>query len=146
MEHDPVRQKIRDLLWEPGLSEGDRLLADTARRKPASGEMFVLCDGGELVVKRVECVNLRTGAGAGDEDEVPAHRLQSANPDLRRLHLIRRRGPHRRICAVDRQTGVTERVALQRFWTESSDDRTSGAALQQTLSFPPRLELAAAFC
>ncbi len=58
---------------EPELSEGDRLLVDTARRIPATGEMFVLWDGEGLVVKRVEHVH---ADGAAHE-----LRLKSANPD-----------------------------------------------------------------
>ncbi len=50
---------------EPELSEGDRLLVDTARRVPATGEMFVLWDGDGLVVKRVERVHADGGAPAG---------------------------------------------------------------------------------
>ncbi|MYB12890.1 MAG: hypothetical protein F4X42_06510 [Rhodospirillaceae bacterium] len=38
---------------EPELSEGDRLLVNTLKRVPATGEMFVLWDGNGLVVKRV---------------------------------------------------------------------------------------------
>ena len=73
--------RVRGDSMEPELSEGDRLLVDTARRRPATGEMFVLWDGGGLVVKRVEYVNAGTASGAGDEGEAPALRLKSANPD-----------------------------------------------------------------
>ena len=66
---------------EPELSEGDRLLIDTARREPATGEMFVLCAGGGLVVKRVHYVNPGTGSGAGDYGEAAPLRLESANPN-----------------------------------------------------------------
>ena len=65
--------RVRGVSMEPELSEGDRLLVDTARQVPASGEMFVLWDGAGLVVKRVEYVNEPEGA--------PALRLKSANPD-----------------------------------------------------------------
>ena len=41
---------------EPAVHDGDRLLVDTSRRTPATGEMAVLWDGGGLVVKRVEIV------------------------------------------------------------------------------------------
>ena len=58
---------------EPELSEGDRLLVDTARRVPETGEMFVLWDGNGLVVKRVEHVQADGG--------VPELWLNSANPD-----------------------------------------------------------------
>ena len=63
--------RVRGESMEPELSEGDRLLVDTSRRNPATGEMFVLWDGNGLVVKRVERV-----AGAGGE---PGLRLKSAN-------------------------------------------------------------------
>ncbi|MCY4495836.1 MAG: S24 family peptidase [Rhodospirillaceae bacterium] len=65
--------RVRGESMEPELSEGDRLLVDTARRVPETGEMFVLWDGGGLVVKRVEHVRADGGA--------PELRLKSANPD-----------------------------------------------------------------
>ena len=65
--------RVRGESMEPELSEGDRLLVDTARRVPETGEMFVLWDGTGLVVKRVEPVH---GNGAAHE-----LRLKSANPD-----------------------------------------------------------------
>ena len=64
--------RVRGVSMEPELSEGDRLLVDTSRRRPETGEMFVLWDGNGLVVKRVELAN-RSGA--------PALRLKSAHPD-----------------------------------------------------------------
>lgn len=63
--------RVRGESMEPELSEGDRLIIDTSRRTPDTGEMFVLWDGNGLVVKRVE----RAAA------EEPALRLKSANPD-----------------------------------------------------------------
>lgn len=70
---DAVRVlRVRGVSMEPELSEGDRLLVDTSRKIAASGEMFVLWDGGGLVVKRVEYVNEPNGD--------PALRLKSANP------------------------------------------------------------------
>ena len=65
--------RVRGESMEPELSEGDRLLVDTSRKIPATGEMFVLWDGNGLVVKRVERV-------AGDGDE-PGLRLKSANAE-----------------------------------------------------------------
>ncbi len=65
--------RVRGDSMEPELSEGDRLLVDTARRVPETGEMFVLWDGAGLVVKRVE----RLPAG---DDAPPRLRLKSANP------------------------------------------------------------------
>ena len=65
--------RVRGESMEPELSEGDRLLIDTARRVPETGEMFVLWDGSGLVVKRVEHVN--------DDGGAPELRLKSANPD-----------------------------------------------------------------
>ena len=61
--------RVRGDSMEPEMREGDRLLVDTARRLPATGELFVLFDGTGLVVKRVEMV-------PGDE----RLRLLSANP------------------------------------------------------------------
>ena len=55
---------------EPELTEGDRLVVDTARTVPALGELFVLWDGEGLVVKRVE-----------RERGAAKLRLISANPD-----------------------------------------------------------------
>ena len=61
--------RVKGDSMEPEMREGDRLLVDTARRRPATGELFVLFDGTGLVVKRVEMV-------PGE-----AHlRLLSANP------------------------------------------------------------------
>ena len=65
--------RVRGVSMKPELSDGDRLLVDTSRRVPATGEMFVLWDGGGLVVKRVEPIN-------GKHDE-PALQLKSTNPD-----------------------------------------------------------------
>ena len=65
--------RVRGVSMEPELSEGDRLLVDTSRRVPATGEMFVLWDGHGLVVKRVEPV-----AEAGEE---PGLRLKSTNAE-----------------------------------------------------------------
>ena len=57
---------------EPLLSEGDRLVIDTARRRPTTGELCVLWDGNGLAVRRVEIVH-------GTE---PAQwRLTTANPN-----------------------------------------------------------------
>lgn len=81
-DSDAVRMlRVRGDSMEPELSEGDRLLIDTARRRPATGEMFVLWDGGGLVVNRVEYVNPGTASGAGDDGGAPAFGLKSANPD-----------------------------------------------------------------
>ena len=65
--------RVRGESMEPELSEGDRLLVDTSRRVPATGEMFVLWDGNGLVVKRVESVN--------EPGSAPVLRLKSANAD-----------------------------------------------------------------
>ena len=56
---------------EPLVGEGDRLIVDVSRRRPATGEMAVLWDGLGLVVKRIEAV------GGSDPAEL---RLISANP------------------------------------------------------------------
>ena len=65
--------RVRGESMEPELSEGDRLLVDTARRVPDTGEMFVLWDGNGLVVKRVE----RVVDGGGE----PGLRLKSTNAE-----------------------------------------------------------------
>lgn len=71
---DAVRVlRVRGVSMEPELSEGDRLLVDTSRKVAASGEMFALWDGANLIVKRLECVSA--------PDVEPAFRLKSANPD-----------------------------------------------------------------
>ena len=64
--------RVRGNSMEPEMREGDRLVVDTARRVPATGEMFVLWDGNGLVVKRIETVR---------EPGPPRLRLISANPD-----------------------------------------------------------------
>ena len=57
MEPENVRTlRARGDSMEPVAHDGDRLLVDTSRRTPATGEMAVLWDGGGLVVKRVEIV------------------------------------------------------------------------------------------
>ncbi len=62
---------VRGNSMEPEMAEGDRLMVDTGRRAPATGELFVLWDGAGLVVKRV----------AHQRGEPPRLRLISANPD-----------------------------------------------------------------
>ena len=64
--------RVRGNSMEPEMREGDRLVVDTARRRPATGEMAVLWDGNGLVVKRVEAVR---------DPGPPRLRLISANPD-----------------------------------------------------------------
>ena len=54
------------------MSEGDRLMVDTAVRVPVTGEMFVLWDGNGLVVKRIEIVR---------EAGPSRLKLLSANPE-----------------------------------------------------------------
>ncbi|WP_428098139.1 S24 family peptidase [Candidatus Rariloculus sp.] len=64
--------RVRGDAMEPLLSEGDRLVIDTARRRPTTGELCVLWDGNGLAVRRVEIVH-------GTE---PAQwRLTTANPN-----------------------------------------------------------------
>ena len=64
--------RVRGNSMEPEMREGDRILVDTARRIPVTGEMAVLWDGNGLVVKRVEAV----------QDPGPhSLRLISANPE-----------------------------------------------------------------
>lgn len=57
---------------EPELFDGDRLLVDTSKQVPETGELFVLWYGNGIVVKRVESV---TGAGE------PGLRMTSTNAD-----------------------------------------------------------------
>ncbi|MDE2914801.1 MAG: S24 family peptidase [Paracoccaceae bacterium] len=71
--------KVRSRSMEPELSEGDRLVVNTARRMPALGELFVLWDGDGLVVKRVEPV--RSGGGAADSGRARLP-LVSANAEF----------------------------------------------------------------
>ena len=62
--------RVRGDSMEPVLGEGDRLVIDTARTRPSTGELCALWDGHGLVVKRVEIV-------AGEPVRL---RLTSANP------------------------------------------------------------------
>ncbi|MXY66907.1 MAG: LexA family transcriptional regulator [Gammaproteobacteria bacterium] len=65
--------RVRGESMEPELSDGDRLVVDTAPARPVSGEMCVLWDGSGLVVKRIEYL---------PEPGSPSRlRLKSANPD-----------------------------------------------------------------
>ena len=48
--------KVRGKRMEPLLSEGDRLVIDTARRRPTTGELCTLWDGSGLAARRVETV------------------------------------------------------------------------------------------
>ena len=79
------------------MSAGDRIVVDTARRIPATGEMAVLWDGNGLVVKRIETVR---------KPGPPRLRLISANPDYAPLYLPRPGSAHRRQGAVDHQASV----------------------------------------
>ena len=63
--------RVRGNSMEPEMREGDRIVVDTARRSPATGELFVLWDGIGLVIKRVEPAH---------EPGPPKLRLISANP------------------------------------------------------------------
>ena len=63
---------VRGDAMEPLLSEGDRLVIDTARTNPTTGQLCVIFDGSGLAVRRVEVVH-------GTE---PAQwRLTCANPN-----------------------------------------------------------------
>jgi len=62
--------RVRGNSMEPELRDGDRVVVDTARRIPVTGELFVLWDGTGLVVKRV--------AGLSADGMLS---LLSANPD-----------------------------------------------------------------
>ena len=78
-EADAAPESVRILRargdsMEPVVNDGDRLIVDTERRNPTTGEMAVLWDGNGLVVKRVETLH---------DAEPPAIRLLSANPAYR---------------------------------------------------------------
>ena len=45
--------RVRGESMEPEVRDGDRIVIDTDKRRPVTGEMFVLWDGTGLVVKRV---------------------------------------------------------------------------------------------
>ena len=63
---------MRGDAMEPLLSEGDRLVIDTARTRPTTGELCALWDSSGLPLRRVEIVH-------GTE---PAQlRLTTANPN-----------------------------------------------------------------
>lgn len=64
--------RVRGDSMEPVLSEGDRLVIDTARTRPTTGELCAMWDGNGLVVKRVETLH---------EPGPPRLRLMSANPN-----------------------------------------------------------------
>ena len=57
---------------EPIFSEGDRLMIDTARTHPTTGELCALWDGSGLAVRHVEIVH---------EAEPAQLRLTCANPN-----------------------------------------------------------------
>ena len=48
---------VRGDAMEPLLSEGDRLVIDTTRRRPTTGELCVISDGNGLAVRRVEVLH-----------------------------------------------------------------------------------------
>ena len=48
---------VRGDAMEPFLSEGDRLVIDTARTHPTTGELCVLWDGSGLAIRRAEIVH-----------------------------------------------------------------------------------------
>ena len=62
--------RVRGESMEPEMRDGDRIVVDTAKRRPYTGELFVLWDGTGLVVKRV--------AGLSEDGLL---RLLSANPE-----------------------------------------------------------------
>ena len=63
---------VRGNAMEPLLSEGDRLVIDTARTNPTTGELCMLFDGSGLAVRRVEVVHATEPAQL---------RLLTANPN-----------------------------------------------------------------
>ena len=89
--------RVRGNSMEPEMSAGDRIVVDTARRIPATGEMAVLWDGSGLVVKRIETVR---------EPGPPQAAADLRQPGLCALYLPRPGSAHRRQGAVDHQAGV----------------------------------------
>ena len=71
--------RVRGNSMEPEMREGDRIVVDTSRRLPVTGETFVLWDGNGLVVKHVEAVH--GDQPLRDEDQPRRLRLISAHPD-----------------------------------------------------------------
>ncbi len=65
--------RVRGYSMEPELSDGDRFLIDTSKRKPVAGEVFVLWDSDGLVVKRVGFEQDARGK--------PVLRLESTDPE-----------------------------------------------------------------
>ena len=63
---------VRGNFMEPDLRDGDRVVADTARRVPETGQLCVFWDGNGLLVRRVEYV---------PGSNPPQLRLIAANPD-----------------------------------------------------------------
>ena len=62
---------VRGDAMEPLLSEGDRLVINTARTRPTTGELCALWDGNGLAVRRVEILHAAEPARL---------RLTTANP------------------------------------------------------------------
>ena len=62
--------RVRGDSMEPEMRDGDRIVVDTGKRRPGTGETFVLWDGTGLVVKRI--------AGLSRDGMLG---LLSANPD-----------------------------------------------------------------
>ena len=92
--------RVRGNSMEPEMSAGDRIVVDTARRIPATGEMAVLWDGNGLVVKRIETVR---------EPGPPQLRSDLRQPGLCALYLPRPGSAHRRQGPVDHQACVNGR-------------------------------------
>ena len=63
---------VRGDAMEPLLSEGDRLVIDTARTSPTTGELCALWDGSSLAIRRVEILHAA---------EPSQFRLTSASPN-----------------------------------------------------------------
>lgn len=92
---------------EPAIHDGDRLLVDTSRRTPATGEMAVLWDGGGLVVKRVEIIpRTQTTPDLG-------------KPRLPALHMLRRPSTHGRNRPLGAQEGMSGVITSPTPWTRT---------------------------
>ena len=88
---------------EPVVNDGDRLVVDTERRTPATGEMAVLWDG-----KRTRRQTRRNP---------PRRRTARNPPPIRKLrippiHMPRRRNPHRRNRLVDHPESAIAAVEI----------------------------------
>ena len=99
--------KVRGDSLEPELHAGARVVVDTARRLPVTGEFFVFWDGDGPVVKRI---------GLAPGDGLAKLRLHCANPvrqsRIRVLRMPCRRRPHRAQGATVTTRELAERMRV----------------------------------